>query len=66
MIWQQVLGKGFISPAQQTSQHPIRVRVHGRSAALLVNGPLDARSVNWAEHGHYFTVGVAYAPTQHR
>jgi hypothetical protein len=60
LIWQQVLGKGFITPAQQTSQHPIHVRVHGRAAALLVDGPLDARSVNWAEHGYYFTVGLAY------
>jgi hypothetical protein len=62
LIWQQVLGKGFITPAKQTSQHPIHVRVHGRAAALLVNGPLDARSVSWAEHGYYFTVGVAYGP----
>jgi hypothetical protein len=62
VIWQQVLSRGFISPTQQTSQHPIHAEVHGRSAALLVNGPLDARSVNWAEHGYYFTVGVAYGP----
>ncbi len=62
VIWQQVLSKGFIPPTQQTSQHPIQVGVHGREAALLVNGPLDARSVNWAEHGYYFTVGVAYGP----
>jgi hypothetical protein len=62
VIWQQVLSKGFILPTQQTSQRPIHVQVHGRSAELLVNGPLDARSVNWAEHGYYFTVGVAYGP----
>jgi hypothetical protein len=62
VIWQQVLSKGFISPTKQTSQHPIHIQVHGRSAALLVNGPLDARSVNWAEHGYYFTVGMAYGP----
>lgn len=62
VIWQQVLSKGFITPTQQTSQHPVHVRVHGRSAALLVNGPLEAMSVNWAEHGYYFTVGVAYGP----
>jgi len=62
VIWQQVLSKGFIPPTQQTSQHPIHVGVHGRAAALLVNVPLDARSVNWAEHGYYFTVGVAYGP----
>jgi hypothetical protein len=62
VIWQQVLGKGFIPATQQTSQHPIHVRVHGRAAALLVNGPFFARSVNWAEHGYYFTVGVVYGP----
>ncbi len=62
VIWQQVVNKGFILPTQQTSQHPVHVRVHGRVAALLDNGPFYARSVNWMEHGYYFTVGVAYGP----
>jgi len=62
VIWQQVVSKGFIPPTQQTSQHPVHARVHGRVAALLDNGPLYARSVNWMDHGYYFTVGVAYGP----
>jgi len=62
VIWQQVVSKGFILPTQQTSQHPVHVRVHGRVAALLDNGPFYARSVNWMEQGYYFTIGVAYGP----
>ncbi len=62
VIWQQVVSKRFITPTQQTSQRPVYVRVHGRVAALLDNGPFYARSVNWMDHGYYFTVGVAYGP----
>lgn len=64
VIWRQVVSKGFILPTHQTSQHPVHVRVHGRVAALLDNERFYARSVNWMEHGCYFTVGVAYGPKQ--
>jgi hypothetical protein len=64
VIWQQVISKGFIRPAQQTSQHPTQVLVHGQVAALLINGPFYARSINWMDHGYYFTVGVAYGPAK--
>jgi hypothetical protein len=61
VIWQQVVTKGFIPPTQQNSQHAVYVRVHGHTAVLLDGGPFYARSVNWMEHGYYFTVGVASA-----
>ncbi|MHB1431541.1 MAG: hypothetical protein ACYCVZ_05425 [Streptosporangiaceae bacterium] len=64
VIWQQVIGKGFIPPAQQTSQRPGHAAIHGIPAAVFTSGPFFARSVNWAEHGYYLTVGIAYdAPT---
>jgi hypothetical protein len=58
VIWQQVVSKGFIPPTQQNSRRAVYVRVHGHLAALLDGGPFYARSVNWMEHGYYFTVGV--------
>ena len=64
VIWQQVIGTGFIPPTQQTSQRPGHAAIHGIRASVLTSGPFFLRSVNWAEHGYYFTVGIAYdAPT---
>jgi hypothetical protein len=62
VITQQVLSRGFIPPTRETSQRPVYVRVHSVVAALLDNGPDYARSVNWAEHGYYFTVAAAFGP----
>ncbi|MDA8324240.1 MAG: hypothetical protein M0030_31115 [Actinomycetota bacterium] len=64
VIWQQVIGTGFLPPTRNTSQHPGRAVIHGIRAAVFTSGPFFLRSVNWAERGYYFTVGVAYdAPT---
>ncbi|MHB1594848.1 MAG: hypothetical protein ACYCU3_11780 [Streptosporangiaceae bacterium] len=64
VIWQQVIGAGFLPPTPPTSQRPGHAVIHGIRAAVLTSGPFFLRSVNWAEHGYYLTVGVAYdAPT---
>lgn len=60
VIWQQVIVKEFIPPTKETTQQPTYVNVNGHRAALLSQGSFFARSVNWAEHGYYFTVAAAY------
>ena len=60
VIWQQIIGKGFIPPAQQTSQRPGQAVINGAVADVFTSGPFFARSVNWTAHGYYLTVGVAY------